>query len=229
MSKIYKEVENMISYRDLLKDEKIFYYIERADYFLKNMGYTYHGTKHVIWVAGHARMILEKLHYPERDVELAGIAGLLHDIGNIVCRHDHAQAGALLAYQLLKEKNILTEEDLTDLMYAIGNHESDTGVPVTPIAAAVVIADKSHVSRNRVREDGNIKEDIHDRVNYSIYYSNIEVNPEKKTIKLVLKMDTSISDILEFFSIFKERMEMCRRASKVLGCEFRIKINGKDL
>ncbi|WP_022846661.1 HD domain-containing protein [Desulfurobacterium sp. TC5-1] len=219
----------MISYRDLLKDRKIFYYIERADYFLKNMGYTYHGTKHVVWVASRARMILDRLNYPEREVELAGIAGLLHDIGNIVSRHDHAQAGALLTYQLLKDKNLLTEEDLTDLMYAIGNHESATGVPVTPIAAAVVIADKSHVSRNRVRKDSNIKEDIHDRVNFSIFYSDIEVNPDKKTIKLVLKMDTSISDILEFFSIFKERMEMCRRASRVLDCKFRIKINGKDL
>ncbi|WP_297445486.1 HD domain-containing protein [Desulfurobacterium sp.] len=219
----------MISYRDLLKDRKIFYYIERADYFLKNMGYTYHGIKHVVWVASRARMILDRLNYPEREVELAGIAGLLHDIGNIVSRHDHAQAGALLTYQLLKDKNLLTEEDLTDLMYAIGNHESATGVPVTPIAAAVVIADKSHVSRNRVRKDSNIKEDIHDRVNFSIFYSDIEVNPDKKTIKLVLKMDTSISDILEFFSIFKERMEMCRRASRVLDCKFRIKINGKDL
>ncbi|WP_456426546.1 HD domain-containing protein [Desulfurobacterium sp.] len=219
----------MISYRDLLKDRKIFYYIERADYFLKNMGYTYHGIKHVVWVASRARMILDRLNYPEREVELAGIAGLLHDIGNIVSRHDHAQAGALLAYQLLKDKNLLTEEDLTDLMYAIGNHESATGVPVTPIAAAVVIADKSHVSRNRVRKDSNIKEDIHDRVNFSIFYSDIEVNPDKKTIKLVLKMDTSISDILEFFSIFKERMEMCRRASRVLDCKFRIKINRKDL
>ncbi|WP_457568722.1 HD domain-containing protein [Desulfurobacterium sp.] len=219
----------MISFRDLLKDKKIFYYIQRADYFLKNMGYTYHGTRHVVWVANHARRILKELSYSNREVELAGIAGLLHDIGNIVCRHDHAQTGALLAYQLLKEKNVLTEEDLTDLMYAIGNHESDTGVPVTPIAAAVVIADKSHVNRNRVRKDGNIKEDIHDRVNYATYYSNIEVNPEEKIIKLILKIDTSISDILEFFSIFKERMEMCRKASRVLNCEFRIRINGKDL
>jgi len=218
-----------LTYRQLLKDEKIRYYIERADFFLQNMGYTYHGLKHVIWVAGKAKGILEKLNYPEREAELAGIAGLLHDIGNIVSRHNHAQTGALLAYQLLKNRKELTEEDLTELMYAIGNHESDTGIPVTPIAAAVVIADKCHVTRNRVRNSHHLKEDIHDRVNYAIYYNDIETDNQKRVIKLVIKMDTEISDILEFFSIFKDRMEMCKTASKVLNCRFKIKINDTDL
>ncbi|SNR89127.1 HD domain-containing protein [Desulfurobacterium atlanticum] len=218
-----------LTYRKLLKDDKVKFYIERADFFLQNMGYTYHGLKHVVWVAGKAREILKKLGYSEKETELAGIAGLLHDIGNIVSRHNHAQSGALLAYQLLKRYKELTEEELTELMYAIGNHESDTGVPVTPVAAAVVIADKCHVTRNRVRNRDHLREDIHDRVNYAVYYNNIEIDRNERIIKLVIKMDTEISDILEFFNIFNERMKMCKTASKVLNCQFRIKINDTDL
>ena len=216
------------TYRELLKDRRILYYINRADYFLEKMGYTDHGIKHVGWVAEKARWLLIETAGDRRLSELAGVAGLLHDIGHIVSRHDHAQSGALLAYQLLKGKGYL-DDDLTEITFAIGNHEEGTGEPATEVAAALVVADKSHVHRTRVRSRKTIKEDIHDRVNYAVLYSNLEVDKEERTVKLVLRIDTEISDLLEYFSIFQPRMEMCRRATEVLGFKFRLKINDTDL
>ena len=222
-----REVE-FPTFRELLKDRKIVYYIERADYFLERMGYTDHGLRHVGWVAQKARELLLETIGDRRLAELAGVAGLLHDIGHVVSRHDHAQSGALLAYQLLKGRGYL-DDDLTEITFAIGNHEEGTGEPATEVAAAVVIADKSHVHRTRVRSSKTIHEDIHDRVNYAVLYSNLVVEKEERVIRLVLKIDTEISDLLDYFSIFQPRMEMCRRATKVLGYRFRIRINGKDL
>jgi len=222
-----REVE-FPTFRELLKDKEIVYYIERADYFLERMGYTDHGLRHVGWVAQKARELLLAVTENRRLAELAGVAGLLHDIGHVIGRHDHAQSGALLAYQLLKGKGYL-DDDLTEITFAIGNHEEGTGEPATEVAAALVIADKSHVHRTRVRSSKTIHEDIHDRVNYAVLYSNLVVEREERVIKLVLKIDTEISDLLDYFSIFQPRMEMCRRATKVLGYRFRIRINGKDL
>jgi len=222
-----REVE-FPTYRELLKDKRILYYIERADYFLERMGYTDHGIKHVGWVAQKARDLLLTITGDRRLAELAGVAGLLHDIGHVVSRHDHAQSGALLAYQLLKGRGYL-DDDLTEITFAIGNHEEGTGEPATEVAAALVIADKSHVHRTRVRSSKTIYEDIHDRVNYAVLYSNLLVDKRERVVKLVLKIDTEISDLLDYFSIFQPRMEMCRRATRVLGYRFRIRINDTDL
>ncbi len=222
-----REVE-FPTFKDLLKDKRILYYIERADYFLERMGYTDHGIKHVGWVAQKARELLLTVTRDRRLAELAGVAGLLHDIGHVVSRHDHAQSGALLAYQLLKGRGYL-DDDLTEITFAIGNHEEGTGEPATEVAAALVIADKSHVHRTRVRSSKTIYEDIHDRVNYAVLYSNLEVDKRERVIKLVLRIDTEISDLLDYFSIFQPRMEMCRRATRVLGYRFRIRINDTDL
>ncbi len=222
-----REVE-FPTYRELLKDKRILYYIERADYFLERMGYTDHGIKHVGWVAQKARELLLAITGDRRLAELAGVAGLLHDIGHVVGRHDHAQSGALLAYQLLKGRGYL-DDDLTEITFAIGNHEEGTGEPATEVAAALVIADKSHVHRTRVRSSKTIYEDIHDRVNYAVLYSNLLVDKKEKVVRLVLKIDTEISDLLDYFSIFQPRMEMCRRATQVLGYRFRIRINDTDL
>ncbi len=216
------------TYKELLKDKKILYYINRADYFLERMGYTDHGIKHATWVAENAKNLLLKITENVRISELAGVAGLLHDIGHVISRHDHAQSGALLAYELLKNRGFL-DDDLTEITFAIGNHEEETGMPVTEIAAALVIADKSHVSRSRVRNESDIFEDIHDRVNYAVLSSRLEVERENRIIRLVLKIDTKISDILDYFSIFQPRMEMCRKATEVLGFRFRMRINDTDI
>ncbi len=222
-----KEIE-FPTYRDLLRDRRILYYVNRADYFLNKMGYTDHGIKHAGWVAEKARWLLLEVTEDVRLAELAGVAGLLHDIGHIVSRHDHAQSGAILAYQLLRDKGYL-DDDLTEITFAIGNHEEETGEPATEVAAALVIADKSHVHRTRVRSRKTIKEDIHDRVNYAVLYSNLEIDRKKKTVKLVLRIDTEISNLLDYFSIFQPRMEMCRRATETLGFKFRLRINNTDL
>jgi len=222
-----KEIE-FPTYKELLKDPQILYYINRADYFLKHMGYTDHGIRHVAWVAKKARFLILETIGDRRKAELAGIAGLLHDIGHVVSRHGHAQSGALIAYDLLKGKGFL-DDDLTEITFAIGNHEEETGFPATEVAAAVVIADKSHVHRNRVRSRKTIREDIHDRVNYAVLYSGLEVEKENRIIRLVLRIDTEISDLLDYFSIFQPRMEMCRKATERLGFRFRLRINGTDL
>ncbi len=216
------------TYRELLKDRKILYYINRADYFLKEMGYTDHGVKHATWVAQKARYLIFETVGDRRKAELAGVAGLLHDIGHVISRHDHAQSGALLVYELLKGKGFL-DDDLTEITFAIGNHEEETGIPATVVASALVIADKAHVHRGRVRNRRNIYEDIHDRVNYAVLYSSLEVERENRIIRLVLKIDTEISDLLDYFSIFQPRMEMCRRATERLGFRFRLRINDTDL
>ncbi|MEO2068939.1 MAG: HD domain-containing protein [Desulfurobacteriaceae bacterium] len=192
------------------------------------MGYTDHGIRHAVWVAEKARFVLLEIMGDKRKAELAGIAGLLHDIGNVISRHDHAQNGAFLAYTLLKGKGFL-DDDLTEIMYAIGNHEAETEMPVTEVAAAVVIADKSHVHRSRVRDEKTIYEDIHDRVNYAVLYSDLEIEKENRIIRLVLKIDTDISNVLDYFSIFQPRMEMCRKATEKLGFHFRLKINDTNL
>jgi metal-dependent HD superfamily phosphatase/phosphodiesterase len=216
------------TYRDLMEDKKILYYISRSDYFLKEMGYTDHGIKHAGWVAEKARFVLLETVGDWRKAELAGIAGLLHDIGHVISRHDHAQNGAILAYSLLKEKGFF-DDDLTEITYAIGNHEEETGIPATEVASALVIADKSHVHRSRVRDERNIFQDIHDRVNYAVLDADLEVEKENRIIRLVLKIDTEISDLLDYFSIFQPRMEMCRRATERLGFKFRLRINDTDL
>jgi metal-dependent HD superfamily phosphatase/phosphodiesterase len=216
------------SYRELMKDRRILYYIERADYFLERMGYTEHGIRHVAWVAQKARWLLLKTVKDRRLAELAGVAGLLHDIGHVISRHDHAQSGALLAYQLLKGRGYL-DDDLTEITFAIGNHEEGTGEPATEVAAALVVADKSHVHRTRVRSTSTIHQDIHDRVNYAVLFSDLLVDEGERVVRLVLRIDTEISDLLDYFSIFQPRMEMCRRATEVLGYRFRLRINDKDL
>ena len=222
-----KEIE-FPTCRDLLRDRRILYYVNRADYFLNKMGYTDHGIKHAGWVAEKARWLLLEVTEDVRLAELAGVAGLLHDIGHIVSRHDHAQSGAILAYQLLRGKGYL-DDDLTEITFAIGNHEETTGEPATEVAAALVIADKSHVHRTRVRSRKTISEDIHDRVNYAVLYSNLEIDRDRKIVKLVLRIDTEISNLLDYFSIFQPRMEMCRRATEILGFKFRLRINDTDL
>jgi len=216
------------TYRELMRDSQILYYINRADYFLRQMGYTDHGIKHVAWVAEKARFLVLETTGNRKKAELAGVAGLLHDIGHVISRHDHAQNSAAIAYDLLKNRGFL-DDDLTEITFAIGSHEEETGIPATEVAAAVVVADKSHVHRTRVRSEKTIYEDIHDRVNYAVLYSDLEVEKENRIIRLVLRIDTEISDLLDYFSIFQPRMEMCRRATERLGFKFRLRINDTDL
>jgi metal-dependent HD superfamily phosphatase/phosphodiesterase len=156
--------------------------------------------------------------------ELAEIAGYLHDVGNLINREYHAQTGAVIAYKLLEELG-MDYEELAEVMMAIGNHHEEDGTPVSPVAAALILADKSDVHRSRVRPIGNIEEDIHDRVNYAATFSKIIVDREKKIITYKIEIDTDIAPVMEYFQIFLSRMLIASKAAKRLGCKFELIIN----
>ena len=217
-----------MTYEEIRRDEEIRTYIERADSALCAIGYTEHNQAHVCRVAEEAGRILSLLGYPERDVELVKIAGYLHDIGNIVNRRDHCQSGALMAFSLLRGRGF-DARDVADIMTAIGNHDESAGTPVSPIAAALILADKSDVRRSRVRNTDHIRFDIHDRVNYSVEKSTLSVNEEKTLLTLSLVIDTSIGSVSDYFEIFLERMLLCRHAAEYLGLKFRLTMNEQVL
>ena len=194
----------MVTYADVRADTAIREYIKRADESLAALGFTEHSFAHVTKVAVTAAYILEQLGYSEEEIELVKIAGYLHDIGNLVNRVEHSQSGAVMAFRILDCMD-MPPEDIATVVTAIGNHDEGTGIPVNAVAAALIIADKSDVRRSRVRNREIAKFDIHDRVNYSVEESELEINAEEKTINLVLKIDTSISPIFDYFEIFVER------------------------
>ena len=217
-----------MTYDFVRNDTAVNIYIEKADDTLKALGYTEHSFPHVTQVARHAGYILSTLGYPERTVELARISGYLHDIGNVVNRVDHSQSGAVMAFRILDRMDFPPEEIAT-IVAAIGNHDEGTGIPVNPVAAALIIADKSDVRRSRVRNAEDVHHDIHDRVNYSVIHSDILVNQNAKTLTLQLTVDTTVSSVMEYFEIFMKRMLMCRSASEMLGLAFHLEINGQQL
>lgn len=203
-------------------------FVRKADEALAEIGYTEHGERHVGLVAHIAYNTLKRLGYPEREAELASIAGYLHDIGNAVNRNQHAQTGAVMAMQILTEMGVQDLEILR-VIGAIGNHHEDQGEPVTPVAAAVILADKSDVHRTRVRNPDMIKFDVHDRVNYAVVKSFLNVDEAAKQITLELTIDTGISQVMEYFEIFMTRMLASRKAAKFLGTTFGLTVNGNRL
>jgi len=217
-----------MTYEQIKKDEAVRVYIAQADASMEALGFTEHSFAHVTKVAEIAGGILNALDYPERTVELAKIAGYLHDIGNMVNRVDHSQSGAVMAFRILDRMEFPPEEIAT-IVTAIGNHDEGTGVPVNAVAAALIIADKSDVRRSRVRRREDIEDDIHDRVNYAVTSANLEINREEKYIQLNLDVDTDLSPVVEYFEIFTKRMLMCRKAAQKLGMSFQLMINGQRL
>lgn len=216
-----------MTYEQIKKDGAVRVYIAKADDALKALGYTEHSFVHVTNVAETAGMLLENLGYPERTVELAKIAGYLHDIGNVVNRVDHSQSGAIMAFRILDRMDFPPEEIAT-IISAIGNHDEGSGVPVDPVAAALILGDKSDVRRSRVRSQADIRHDIHDRVNYSVTGREL-VMEDGNTLELRLTVDTQVSSAMEFFEIFMTRMKLCRKAAEKLGLVFRLVINGQCL
>lgn len=218
----------MITYEDIRKNKIINTYIEEADKSLIALGYTEHSFPHVCKVANDSAYILEALGFCQRDIELCKIAGYLHDIGNLVNRIDHSQSGAIMSFRLLDHLN-MDPKEIALIVSAIGNHDEGTGVPVNPIAAALILADKSDVRRSRVRNLNTTSFDIHDRVNYSVTKSGLSIQKEEKTITLNLEIDTSISPVMEYFEIFLKRMIMCKNAAQKLGLQFKLIINNQTI
>lgn len=218
----------MVTYEALRKNTAVNTYITRADESLAALGFTEHSFPHVCGVAETAEYILRSVGCDERQIELAKIAAYLHDIGNLVNRSDHSQSGAVMAFRILDHMD-MEPEDLATVVTAIGNHDEGVGVPVNEVAAALILADKCDVRRNRVRNRDMSTFDIHDRVNYSVEKYRLLVRPEEKVARLELTIDTQYSSVMDFFEIFMKRMMLCRRAAERLGLIFQLTINGQQL
>ncbi len=217
-----------MTYETIRNDPAIRTYIEGADASLSALGFTEHSFAHVTLVAQRAGDLLQTLGHCEREVELARIAGYLHDIGNLVNRIEHSQSSAVMAFRLLDQRGFPPEE-IAQIVSAIGNHDEGTGTPVNAIAAALILADKSDVRRGRVRNVNASSFDIHDRVNFSVTHSELSVNQKEKQVRLDLTVDSKISSVMEYFEIFLDRMLLCRKAAEKLGLTFRLFINSQQL
>ena len=218
----------MITAKDIKQDEQIRTYIETADESLAALGYTEHAYAHVTRAAHFAQKLLIELGYPERMGELAWIAGYMHDIGNVANRKDHAQSGAIMAFRIL-DKLGMPPEEIATVCSAIGNHDESTAFPVNPVAAALIIADKTDVRRTRVRNRDMSTFDIHDRVNYAVEKASTKLSEDKKAVVLSLDIDIEISPVIAYFEIFLERMMLCRKACEKLGLEFTLVMNGQQV
>ena len=218
----------MVTAQQVKNDPAVKAYIAKADESLSALGFTEHSFAHVGLVANTAKYILETLGYDAHQIELAQIAGYLHDIGNVVNRVDHSQSGAVMAFRILDHMD-MAPEDIATIISAIGNHDEGTGVPVNAVAAALILADKSDVRRSRVREKDPAKFDFHDRVNYSVQRGSLRINEAKTVVELRLEIDTAYGSVMDYFEIFMERMILCRKAAEKLGLHFRLTINGQQL
>lgn len=217
----------MLTYEEVKKNESIRTYIKAADASLIALGYTEHSFAHVEKVANDAARILMATGHDAHTVELAKIAAFMHDIGNLVNRSEHSQSGAVMAFRILDNMN-MPACDIATVVTAIGNHDEGTGVPVNAVSAALILADKADVRRSRVRNSDFTSFDIHDRVNYSVEESVLDIDSERREIRLNLRIDTKISSLMDYFEIFLVRMTLCRRAAEKLGLSFKLRINEQN-
>lgn len=216
------------TYKEIREIEEINLLIEQGNATLKELGYTEHSKKHAAKVSDTAGKILTELGYGKHKIELARIAGYMHDIGNSINRHDHAHSGALLAYQILKDTE-MSLKDVLVIMTAIGHHDEATGDAVDSVSAALILADKTDVRRNRIQNLVPATFDIHDRVNYAALSTKLTIQKEKKVIQMELELDDEICTVMDYFEIFLERMIMCRRAAERLDCKFKLIANGNKM
>lgn len=218
----------LVTMAALEQDAEVQAYLNRGNEQMAVLGYTEHGQRHAHLVGNIAENVLLRLGYPEKRAGLAAVAGYLHDIGNVIYRHEHDWAGALIARSILVRMGVDYGE-VALIMGAIGNHEEERGEPVSDISAAVILADKSDVHRSRVQNRDVLDFDVHDRVNYAVERSFLRVDGDKRTITLELEIDTKVSQVGEYFEIFMSRMQMSRRAARFLDCRFALNINGDSL
>ena len=218
----------MITYDQIRSNPDINTYIRKADESLIALGFTEHSFAHVGMVAEKCRYILTTMGSSAREIELGQIAAYLHDIGNLVNRIDHSQSGAVMAFRILDNLG-MEPADISEIVTAIGNHDEGTGRPVSPMAAALILADKSDVRRSRVRNQDESRFDIHDRVNYSVEAAELTIDDAHTEVRLTLTVDTRYSAVMEYFEIFMQRMLMCRKAAEALKLQFRLTINGQQL
>ena len=217
-----------MNYKEILQNEEVKAFLKKGDENLGVLGYTDHSEKHCAIVAKRAGMILEKFGYSKHEIELVELAGAMHDIGNVINRKNHGEYGALLAYSILEKLNVPLEDRVL-IMSAIGYHDESTGGAVDPISAALILADKTDVRRNRVRNKEKASFDKHDRVNYAVTSATVKISPQKQLITLNLQIDEEICTMYEYFEIFLGRMMMCRKAAELLGARFKLTANGSKV
>ena len=217
-----------IDFEAVRNNPEIRTYITQADASLVALGYTEHSFPHVTKCAMTAATLLEDLGYDQRHIELAKIAGFMHDIGNVINRVDHAQSGAVMAFRIL-DKMGMEPADVAMVITAIGNHDEHTAYPVNAVAAALILADKSDVRRSRVRNQDTINFDIHDRVNYAVEESDLALDTQAKTLTLSITIDTEICAVMDYFEIFLSRMLLCRKAAEFFSLKFQLVINGSKV
>ena len=222
------EENGVVTFEDIRNNAEIRTYIEKGNENLGVLGFTKHSVGHATKVSDTAAKILEGLDYDARTVELARIAGYMHDIGNCVNRTDHAHSGAIMAMTILRDLGMEPKEIAT-VIAAIGNHDEKTGTAVDAVSAALILADKTDVRRSRVRNRNIASFDIHDRVNYSVKRADLDISTEKKEIELKLQIDTDFCSVMDYFEIFLGRMILCRKAAEKLGLRFRLSVNGQIL
>jgi metal-dependent HD superfamily phosphatase/phosphodiesterase len=218
----------LVNFSHIQNSAEVNTYIQKADDTMRAIGYTEHCFPHVTKTALQAAKILEELDYSPHTIEIAKIAGYMHDIGNAINRCDHAHTGALMAFQLLL-KTDMSPDDISTIICAIGNHDEATGAPINEVAAALILADKSDVRRSRVRDEQNLRSDIHDRVNYAVVESSLSLNKGDMSITLRLSIDTEQCAVMDYFEIFLTRMLLCRRAAEYLHLHFKLVINEVEL
>lgn len=217
-----------MNYKEISQNEEVKAFLKKGNENLGVLGYTDHSEKHCAIVAKRAGMILEKFGYSKHEIELVELAGAMHDIGNVINRKNHGEYGALLAYSILEKLNVPLEDRVL-IMSAIGNHDESTGGAVDPISAALILADKTDVRRNRVRNKEKASFDKHDRVNYAVTSATVKISPQKQLITLNLQIDEEICTMYEYFEIFLGRMMMCRKAAELLGARFKLTANGSKV
>ena len=217
-----------MTYDEIKKNKEICECLRKGDENLGVLGSTDHSAAHCTMVAKRAAYILKKFGYSEEDIELVKIAGYMHDMGNCVNRVDHAHSSAIMAFQILRDLKA-PDEDIAVIVSAIGQHDEATGMAVDAVSAALILADKTDVRRNRVRNTIKESFDKHDRVNYAAVASSLHVNVEKQVILLEIELDEGICSILDYFEIFLQRMLMCKRAAEMLGMKFKMKANGNKI
>ena len=217
-----------VTFKDIKKSKEVNAYIYKGNSTLGVLGYTDHSAEHAVKVSSMAGKILECLGYGGHTVELAKIAGYMHDSGNCVNRLDHPHSGALMAHQILRDMK-MDYEDIAVIINAIGMHDEKSGGAVDTVSAALILADKTDVRRDRVRNQNKAAFDKHDRVNYAVVSSSLDIQKEKKVIKLDLQLDENICSMMDYFEIFLQRMLMCRRAASVLGTTFKLNANGNKI
>ena len=217
-----------MKYKDVANNKEINAYLKKGNSNLGQLGFTDQSQAHCVQVAHQAGKILKRLGYPEHEIELAKIAGYMHDIGNAINRTHHAEYGALLANSLLKEMDMPLDDRIT-IISAIGNHDESTGGPEDVISAALIIADKTDVRRSRVREKERATFDIHDRVNYAVTESKLKIEKDRSVIALNLQVDEKICSMYDYFEIFLGRMMLCRKSAEILGTTFKLTVNGRKV